>query len=211
MKPFSEACERNRVPILSVLREILPAQGRVLEIGSGTGQHAVYFGAALPGIVWQTSDLPEHHSGIRAWIEDSALSNVRLPVVLDANNAAWPVAAADAIFSANTLHIMSWSAVEKLFAGVGRVLATVGTLCIYGPFNYGGRHTSESNARFDALLRQRDPASGIRDFEAVDQLAQANGLVLMRDFAMPANSRLLVWRNAGGDGATARHPLPQQA
>jgi SAM-dependent methyltransferase len=206
MKPFSEACERNRTPILTVLRAVLPAQGRVLEIGSGSGQHAVHFGAALPAIVWQTSDLPQHHAGIRAWIDASALSNVLPPLALDVNDVAWPVAAVDAVFSANTLHILSWPAVEKLFAGVGHVLAAGGTLCIYGPFNYGGRHTSESNARFDAVLQQRDPASGIRDFEAVDQLAQTNGLVLMRDFAMPANNRLLVWRKAGDAGAAAGHP-----
>ncbi len=209
MKPFSEACERNRTPILAVLREILPLQGRVLEIGSGSGQHAVHFGAALPGIVWQTSDLPQHHAGIRAWIDESALSNVLPPLALDANDVAWPVAAVDAVFSANTLHIMPWPAVEKLFAGVGRVLAAGGTLCLYGPFNYGGRHTSESNARFDAWLQQRDPASGIRDFEAVDQLAQTNGLVLMRDFAMPANNRLLVWRKGSGHPVTTGIRLPR--
>lgn len=197
MKPFSDACERNRAPILTVLRKILPVQGRVLEIGSGTGQHAVYFGAALPGIIWQTSDLPENHAGIRAWIEESALPNVLPPVVLDVSDAAWPVTVADAVFSANTLHIVSWPEVEALFAGTGRVLAAGGTLCVYGPFSYGGQHTAESNARFDDFLRRRDPASGIRDFEAVDQLAQTNGLVLMRDFAMPANNRLLVWRKLG--------------
>lgn len=197
MKPFSDSCERNRAPILTVLRKILPVQGRVLEIGSGTGQHAVYFGAALPGIIWQTSDLPENHAGIRAWIEESALPNVLPPVVLDVSDAAWPVTVADAVFSANTLHIVSWPEVEALFAGTGRVLAAGGTLCVYGPFSYGGQHTAESNARFDDFLRRRDPASGIRDFEAVDQLAQTNGLVLMRDFAMPANNRLLVWRKLG--------------
>jgi SAM-dependent methyltransferase len=211
VKPFSEACARNQAPILAVLRELLPAHGRVLEIGSGSGQHAVYFGAALPGVIWQTSDLPENHPGIHAWIDDAALPNVLPPLALAAADAVWPVAAVDAIFSANTLHIMPWPAVERLFAGAARVLAAGGTLCIYGPFNYGGRHTAESNARFDAFLRQRDPASGIRDFEAVDRLAQANGLILLRDCAMPANNRLLAWRRAGGDAAAAGIPSPRRA
>jgi SAM-dependent methyltransferase len=192
-KPFAEACERNKEPILHVLEEVLAGCASVLEIGSGTGQHAVYFGTALPHLVWQTSDLPEHHDGIRSWLRGGP-ANVLAPVALDVNDDRWPVAAVDAVFSANTLHIMSWPAVERTFAGIGRVLRTGGVLCVYGPFNYGGRHTSPSNARFDAWLKARDPQSGIRDFEQVDALAGKQGLALWRDAGMPANNRMLVWR-----------------
>lgn len=177
-KPYAESCEQNRAPILAVLREVFADRRRVLEIGSGTGQHAVYFAPELPHLTWQTADVPAHHAGIRLWLEDAALSNVLPPLALDANDASWHGGRYDAVFSANTLHIMSWSEVEKCFAGIGAVLEPDGVLAVYGPFNYGGRFTSESNARFDAWLKARDPASGVRDFEAVDALAAAQGLVL---------------------------------
>lgn len=193
-KPYAESCEQNRAPILAVLREVFADRRRVLEIGSGTGQHAVYFAPELPHLTWQTADVPAQHAGIRLWLEDAALSNVLPPLALDANDASWHGGRYDAVFSANTLHIMSWSEVEKCFAGIGAVLEPDGVLAIYGPFNYGGRFTSESNARFDAWLKARDPASGVRDFEAVDALAAAQGLVLWQDIAMPANNRTLVWR-----------------
>jgi SAM-dependent methyltransferase len=201
-KPCSEACERNRAPILDVLKETFAESRHVLEIGSGTGQHAVYFAAQLPHLIWQTSELPEHHAGIEAWLEDARLGNVPAPLALDVNDPVWPVNAVDAVFSANTLHIISWPAVERMFAGIARVLEPGGTVCIYGPFNYGGRYTSPSNARFDGWLK-RDPLSGIRDFESVDALAAAHGLVLGRDFAMPANNRCLVWRRRDGDTASS--------
>jgi hypothetical protein len=156
---------------------------KVLEIGSGTGQHAAYFAPALQHLVWQTSDVAENLPGIRAWGSD--------PIELDMDGA-WPQIDADAAFSANTTHIMSWPQVERMFAGIGRI-AAVKTFCLYGPFNYGGRHTSESNARFDAMLRGRDAASGLRDFEAIRALAARNGLALQEDNAMPANNRLLVF------------------
>ncbi|MDO9467597.1 MAG: DUF938 domain-containing protein, partial [Thiobacillus sp.] len=162
--------------------------------GSGTGQHAVYFAPALPHLVWQTADVPPHHAGIRAWLDDAALPNVRPPLALDANDAAWHGGRYDAVFSANTLHIMSWPEVERCFSGIGAVLESGGALVIYGPFNYNGAYTSASNARFDAWLKARDPASGVRDFEAVDALARAQGLILQQDIAMPANNRTLVWR-----------------
>ncbi len=193
-KPFSESCVQNREPILAVLRVWFADRRHVLEIGSGTGQHAVYFAPELPHLVWQTADVPPHHPGIRAWLNDAALPNVRPPLALDANDTAWHSGRYDAVFSANTLHIMSWPEVELLFGGVGQVLEPGGTLVIYGPFNYNGAYTSESNARFDAWLKARDPASGVRDFEAVDALARAQGLVLQQDIAMPANNRTLVWR-----------------
>lgn len=193
-KPFAESCVQNREPILAVLREVFADRRQVLEIGSGTGQHAVYFGAALPHLVWQTADVPPHHAGIRAWLTEAALPNVVPPLALDVCQRAWRGGRYDAVFSANTLHIMGWPEVECFFAGVGEVLEPGGVLAVYGPFNYDGAFTSASNARFDAWLKARDPASGVRDFEAVDALARAQGLVLQQDIAMPANNRTLVWR-----------------
>lgn len=196
-KPFSESCEQNREPILTVLRTWFADRRHVLEVGSGTGQHAVYFAPELPHLVWQTADVPQHHAGIRAWLEEAALPNVRPPLALDVNNATWLDGRYDAIFSANTLHIMSWPEVMRFFEGVGTVLEPGGVLAVYGPFNYNGTFTSESNARFDAWLKARDPASGVRDFEAVDELARAQGLDLQQDIAMPANNRTLVWKRTG--------------
>jgi hypothetical protein len=182
MKPFSEASERNREPILAVLKRVFADTKLVLEIGSGTGQHAAYFAPALPHLVWQASDRAENLPGIREWGSD--------PIELDVDGK-WPEIDADAAFSANTSHIMSWPQVEKMFAGIGRL--RVKTFCLYGPFNYGGKPTSESNARFDAMLRGRDPASGLRDFEAIIALAGRNGMALQEDNAMPANNRLLIF------------------
>lgn len=192
MKPYSEACERNKGPILTVLQAELTAARQVLEIGSGTGQHAVFFAAAMPWLEWQPSDLPEQHAGMRAWLAEAALPNLRAPLSLDVEGA-WPAGPFDALFSANTAHIVSWPAVTALIAGAGRVLAPAGRLLLYGPFNYAGRYTSASNAQFDQWLHARDPRSGIRGFEAVDALARAQGLVLQADHPMPANNRLLVW------------------
>ena len=196
-KPFSESCVQNREPILAVLREIFADCRQVLEIGSGTGQHAVYFGAGLPHLVWQSADVPPHHAGIRAWLDEAALPNVRPPIALDVSQPGWRSGRYDAVFSANTLHIMGWPEVEAFFEGVGEVLKAGGVLAVYGPSNTNGAYTSASNARFDAWLKARDPASGVRDFEAVDALARAQGLVLQQDIAMPANNRTLVWRRTG--------------
>lgn len=193
-KPFSESCAQNRDPILAVLRAGFADRRRVLEIGSGTGQHAVHFGAELTHLVWQTADVQQHHAGIRAWLAEAGLPNVLPPLALDVNQPGWRDGRYDAVFSANTLHIMSWPEVEKFFEGVGEILESGGILAVYGPFNYNGAFTSESNARFDAWLKARDPASGVRDFEAVDALARAQGLHLQQDIAMPANNRTLVWR-----------------
>ncbi len=193
-KPFSESCVQNRGPILAVLRDLFADRRHVLEVGSGTGQHAVYFGAELPHLHWQTADVTQHHAGILLLLADAQLANVLPPLALDVNQTAWRSGRYDAVYSANTLHIMGWREVEKFFEGVGEVLETGGILAVYGPFNYDGRYTSESNARFDAWLKARDPASGVRDFEAVDALARARGLLLQQDIAMPANNRTLVWR-----------------
>ncbi|GAB3387360.1 DUF938 domain-containing protein [Lysobacter fragariae] len=192
-KPHSPSCDRNRDPILAVLREHLAGRRQVLEIGSGTGQHAVYFAAAMPWLDWQCSDVAGNLPGITAWLDEAALPNTPAPIALDVR-AAWPARRFDAVFTANTLHIMGWPEVEATFAALDTVLAADATLTVYGPFNYGGAYTSDSNRDFDAWLKARDPRSAIRDFEAVDALARAIGLHLAADLAMPANNRTLVWR-----------------
>jgi SAM-dependent methyltransferase len=184
VKPFSEPSERNRAPILAVLKRVLAESKSVLEIGSGTGQHAAYFAPELPHLTWQASDRAENLADIRQWVAN--------PIELDADKP-FPKVNADAVFTANTCHIMSWPQVERTFEGVG-AMRSVKIFCLYGPFNYGGKHTSESNASFDAMLRGRDPASGIRDAEAISALAGKNGFALAEDNAMPANNRLLVFR-----------------
>lgn len=189
-KPFSQSCENNKSAILTVLRQAFSEVQQVFEVGSGTGQHAVYFAESLPHLSWQTSDLPENHAGINCWLDDSGLSNVRHPLALDLH-LPWPVDTVDGIFTANTLHIVSWPLVEKFFEGVALHLRTGGTLCIYGPFNYNGRFTTQSNADFDRRLKSVDSERGIRDFETVTELAILAGLKLRADHTMPANNRLL--------------------
>jgi SAM-dependent methyltransferase len=191
-KPYSPACERNREPILALLREHFADCRRVLEIGSGTGQHAVHVAAALPHLIWQCADRVPYLPGIRLWLDEAALPNTPPPLTLDVNGT-WPNVRFDAVFSANTLHIMSAAEVETLFARLPEVLEDHAVLAIYGPFRYGGAHTSASNASFDASLRAQDPASGIRDFEIINALAARIGLSLIEDRAMPANNRGLVW------------------
>ena len=194
MKPYSESCEQNQVPIFEILRETLANQRRVLEIASGTGQHAVYFGRALPHLIWQTSELVQNHAGILAWLNESKLPNVLPPVAIDVNDDRWPIEIVDTVFNANTVHIISWSEVERMFAGIARILSTGGILCLYGPYNYKGKFTSESNAHFDAWLKSRNKNSGVRDFEAINRLAETYGLFLLRDVAMPSNNRTLMWQ-----------------
>ncbi len=193
-KPYSAACEQNRAPILAVIQPLLTRCGQLLEIGSGTGQHAVYLGEQLPHLQWQTSDVPDYHPAILAWLSEAALDNVLPPLTLDVSQPVWPELVVDAVFTANTLHIMSWPEVVACFAGVGRLLETGGLLLVYGPFNYQGQYTSESNARFDQWLQERDPASGVRDFEALDLLAESAGMRLQADYEMPANNRILCWQ-----------------
>lgn len=192
-KPYSEACERNRDPILEVLRDWFAAPGTVLEIGAGTGQHAVYFARHLPHLTWVSTDREENLDGIRQWFDEAALLNLRGPVQLDVRDATWPITDAQYAFSANTAHIMSWPEVEAMFAGVGAALSAGGRFCLYGPFNRDGQFTSESNRAFDEMLRARDPASGIRDDRALEELGSRCGLEFAADYSLPARNRLLVW------------------
>ena len=194
MKPFAESCEENQQPILEILQIEFADTRHVLEIGSGTGQHAVFFADALPHMVWQTSDVNENHPGINAWLSEKDLKNTRPPLALNVVNSTWPDREFDGIFSANTVHIMGWPEVEKMFAGIGQVLLPGGRFCLYGPFNYQGQFTSESNANFDVWLKNRDPKSGIRDKADLDRLAEKAGLKLREDYEMPANNRILVWQ-----------------
>lgn len=193
-KPYAASCDENRAPLLAVLRDRLRGAVEVLEIGSGTGQHAVYFAAALPWLRWQPSDRASEHAGMRLWLEEAALANVRPPLALDVLGDPWPGGPYDAVFSANTAHIMDLPAVAAMFAGVGRVLRPGGQFLLYGPFNRAGRYTSDSNARFDAWLKQRDPASGIRDIGWLNELAAAAGMVQAEEIGMPVNNLTLVWR-----------------
>jgi len=191
-KPDAPSCQRNREPILAVLRDHFADRRHVLEIGSGTGQHAIYFAAALPHLAWQATDRRETLAVIRAWLDAAALPNTPSPLELHVGEV-WPTQRFDAIFSANTLHIMSWAEVELAFARLPEVMTANARLAVYGPFNYGGRFTSESNAAFDAWLKQSAEHQGIRDFEAVDALAAKAGLRLIEDRVMPSNNRCLVW------------------
>ena len=191
---YSDACERNQDPILAVLRSEFALSRSVLEIGSGTGQHAVYFATHLPQLSWQPTEMPPVSDSLGERIRLAHLPNLRPPLALDVRQLPWPASRADAVFSANTLHIMSWEAVGDFFRGVGAAMASGGVLCVYGPFRYRGEHTSASNVEFDAWLRARDPDSAVRDFEAVDALAHTQRLHLTADHAMPANNRTLVWQ-----------------
>jgi cyclopropane fatty-acyl-phospholipid synthase-like methyltransferase len=199
MLTLSEACERNKGPILEVLRTEFAASHSVLEVGSGTGQHAVHFAAQLPHLTWQPSELGDELAPLAERIRLEGTSNLRAPITLDVRDQPWRVAPVDAVFSANTLHIMTWSGVQAFVRGVAGALTAPGVLCVYGPFRFRGQHTSDSNAEFDAYLKARDPVSGIRDFEALEALARAQGLVFAADHAMPANNRTLVWRRPPAD------------
>lgn len=195
---FSQACENNKAAILAVLKEAFQSTKNVLEIGSGTGQHAIYFAENLPHLLWQTSDLSINHYSINQRIKQNNLNNINSAITLDLNDD-WSLVSSntkyqvDGIFTANTLHIVSWPLVQRFFQGVKENLKKGGTLCIYGPFNYDGKFTSDSNANFDFWLKDRDINSGIRDFEAIEALAKSAGLSLITDQTMPANNRLLTF------------------
>lgn len=192
-KPFSESCEQNRDPILSVIQPLLSNCTNVLEIGSGTGQHAVYFAEKMPHLLWQTSDCAEYLPGITLWLDEAGLEISSSPIELDVSNSVWPTNNVDTIFTANSVHIMSWKNVQDLFNGVGQLLKTNGQFIVYGPFNYDNQYTSESNARFDDWLGSRNTESSIKNFEDVCQLAEQNGMFLVKDYEMPVNNRILHW------------------
>ena len=199
----SEAAERNKAPILAILSHAFAHSRRVLEIGSGTGQHAVHFAAHLPHLTWQPTDRSEHLEGLQARIAREGTPNLRPPLELDVRTLPWQVEPVDAVFTANTLHIMSWPAVKDLFRGVGAVLLAPAVLCIYGPFRYNGQYTSASNAEFDRYLQARDPDSGIRDFADVNTLSSQQGLHLLADHSMPANNQLLIWHKTALSSQTS--------
>jgi len=196
-KPNAPASGRNRDAILEVIKREFANCRSVLEIGSGTGQHAVYFADAMPWLQWQTSDLAENHPGIESWIADSGLENVRPPISLDVEHADGLDETYDGIFSANTAHIMSTHGVRCMFDVVGRVLSPGGVFCLYGPFNQDGKFSSVSNERFDQSLRSRDAAMGIRDLVELDNFAAGMTMRRLRRYAMPANNMLVVWHMNG--------------
>ena len=196
-KPNAPASGRNRDAILEVIKTEFSTCHSVLEIGSGTGQHAIYFADAMPWLQWQTSDLAENNPGIDSWIADSSLENIRRPMVLDVEHAGGIDGNYDGIFSANTAHIMSVDGVRCMFDVVGRVLSPGGTFCLYGPFNQDGKFTSESNERFDQSLRSRDTAMGIRDLQELEGFAAGVAMRRVRRYAMHANNMLVVWRMNG--------------
>lgn len=204
MLPHSEACERNKGPILGVLRDVLRRTRSVLEIGSGTGQHAVHFARHLPQLTWWPSDRIDQLPGLAERVAREGSLNLKPPLELDVTWGVWPVEPCDAVYTANTLHIMSWPEVQASFTGIGRVLRAGGVLAIYGPFRYRGACTSESNERFDEALRRRDPASGIRDFEAVQVLAAEVQLTVLADHPLPANNRLILWQKNRLESSTGR-------
>lgn len=193
-KPFSQACENNKDPILNTIAKVFTRKVTVWEIGSGTGQHACYFAKNLPHLNWQPTDRNENLEGIRLWVEDSGVSNLFSPIELDVRDDPWPSTDIDALYSANTLHIMSWDEIKVFFERLGEVLKTQADVCIYGAFNYNGNYTSDSNARFDQWLKNRDSLSGVRDQEAVVKLAQQAGIELQDDVEMPSNNRLLIFK-----------------
>ncbi len=198
MLPFSAACERNKDPILGVLRVRFADRAQVLEIGSGTGQHAVHFARALEHLTWHPTEQLAYLSDLAERVRLEGPQNLRVPTLLDVRQSVWPVRSVDAVFTANTLHIMSWPEVLALYKGVGAVLAPGGIFCVYGPFRYQGRYTSDSNQEFDRMLQERDPNSGLRDIQAITTLALQYGMRLDADHDLPANNRLVVFTKEPG-------------
>lgn len=193
-KPFSEACEQNKAPILAVLSQYLTTETTVLEVGSGTGQHAAYFAAHLPHLRWQPSDVAAHLAGIELWRQAALCPNLLPTQILDVKQRPWTVHNVGAVFSANTAHIMSWPEVIQLFQGVADILNHDGYFFLYGPFSYQGQHVSDSNAQFDHFLKARDPLSGVRDVQDLQRLAETQGLQWVTDCVMPVNNRILIWK-----------------
>ncbi len=191
-KPFSQSCENNKRPILQVIETVFVESTTVWEIGSGTGQHACYFAQKLTHLRWQATDREENLRGINSWIDGAGLTNLPKSLALNVTDELWPCQQINALFTANTLHIMHVQEVESFFAGLSKYLTDNALLGIYGPFNYKGKYTSDSNQQFDQWLKARDPNSGIRDIEMIETLATAAELQIINDVSMPANNRLLV-------------------
>lgn len=191
--PFSQSCENNKWPILNILQRVFTEPALILEIGTGTGQHAELFARELPHLQWQPTDRPGEHELCQQRLQEARLPNIARPLPLDVLDPEWPVSGADGAFSANTLHIMGWDGVEALFAGLGRRLPHGGCFCVYGPFNEQGHFTSDSNARFHEHLQSQDPAMGIRDIDDLKRLGEGTGLALREQCPMPANNQLLIW------------------
>lgn len=193
-KPFSPACERNREPILKVLKDVIsPEDRKLLEIGSGTGQHAVYLAPHFPHMIWVTSDVRENHAGIKMWLEESGAPNIIGPGEFQVGKDDFPQGNFDVVFTANTFHIMNWKECKTLMKMLGQNLQEGSQVLIYGPFNYQGKFTSQSNADFDASLKERDTLMGIRNIEDVTTNMRKNGFLLSQDYEMPANNRLLLF------------------
>lgn len=193
-KPFSQACINNRGPIADILERVFANKRDILEIGSGTGQHAVWFASKMSHLCWQTSDQVQNHAGICQWLDEYPLPNLLAPISLNVLTDPWPNRSYDGIYSANTAHIMPWEAVVAMFAGVGERLLSSGVFCLYGPMKYRGELDAQSNVQFDRMLQQQFPHQGIREFHDINRLALEAGLVLLEDVAMPANNRFLVWQ-----------------
>ena len=192
---YAPATTRNREPILAVLRRVLPAEGTVLEIASGTGEHAVHFARALPGLVWQPSDRdPDLRASVAAWTRAEGVANIRAPLALDVTDDPWPIARADAVVCINMIHISPWAATEGLMRGAAAILPAGGVLYLYGPYKRGGQHTAPSNAAFDASLRAQNPAWGVRDLDDVAAAASRAGLALDEIVEMPANNLSVIFR-----------------
>ena len=197
MKPYSESSEHNKEVIAEVLREVFSAPGSVLEIGAGTGQQAVYFSKIFPHLEWLATDLACELPGIQEWIDETPLPNLRNARALDASQSDWNLPKFDYVYSSNTTHIMARLQVEAMFRGIAEIMNRHALFVLYGPFNYHGEYTADSNQRFDLWLKARDPLSGLRDFDDLNKLAEDNGMELLHDFAMPGNNRTLVWKNKG--------------
>ena len=195
-KPFSQSCENNKDPILSVIERIWTNAAGILEIGSVTGPQAVHVDPHLPQLHWLPSDRAESSDGRQMWFDEARLSNIQPPEILDVELDPWPVTHFDSAFTANTLHIMSWEHVQVLFHRLGKYLPPGGLFVCYGPFNSGGQYCSESNARFDQWLKQQDPLSAIRDIDDLEQLAAKQDIELVSIMEMPANNRILVWKKS---------------
>jgi hypothetical protein len=194
IKPYADSSEQNKQPILEVLQSQFAHSKHVLEIGSGTGQHGAWLPAFMPHLSWQCSELAENLAGIQLWLDEAGLSNTPPAIELNINQTGWPSLIIDAVFSANTFHIVSWPEVKKCFAGIGNLLPATGKFALYGPFIYGGKHTSQSNIQFDQWLKARDPKSGVRDVDDLNHLAGEQNMALIDDIEMPVNNHILVWQ-----------------